>query len=87
MTIPEIATQLHKLSVNGYFNHEKFTRLDLLHYIRDAFQWRIQQLQMEILLPDGWWHFVITRFSDKPDGYDYAIPDTREQEAELKARK
>ena len=50
MTIPEIATQLHKLSINGQFNHKEFTRLDLLHYIRDAFQWRVRRLSMEIIL-------------------------------------
>lgn len=89
MTIHEVSTQLFNLSVAGYFNGEKFTRHELEHHIRNAFRPDAalkagNQYVMVIALRDGWWYFTINRFSDKPDGYDYTIPDNREQEAQIK---
>lgn len=83
MTIREISTQLHSLSVGGYFNREKFTRQQLHGYITGMFREGVKlairnTLVMEIALPDGWWYFTITRWGDGPDGYDYYIPDKRE---------
>ena len=83
MTLREISTQLHSLAVGGYFNRERFTRKRLLDTITAAFRepdtLAIKgTFVMEIALPDGWWYFTITRWGDGPDGYDYFIPDTRE---------
>ena len=88
MTIHELSTQLHNLSVGGYFNGEKFTKRQLEHYIASSFRPEVSlkagnQLVMEIALRDGRWFFTINRWSDKPDGFDYTIPDNRDQEARI----
>ena len=33
---------------------------------------------------DGWWYFTVTKYADRADGFDYYIPDTREQESAIK---
>ena len=91
MTIHDISTQLHDLSVGGFFNGEKFTKRELHNYITNMFRPEAgplkagHRLVMEIALPDGRWFFTIDRFADMPDGFDYYIPDNREQEARVKA--
>lgn len=83
MTIHQVSTQLHDLSVAGYFNGEKFSRRRLKDYITRMFRAGGTRLVMEIALPDGRWYFTVNRFSPAPDGFDYTIPDTREEEAEI----
>jgi len=90
MTIHDVSAQLHRLSVAGYFNGEKFSQRRLETFIRDSFRPGVHlkagnRLVMEIALPDGRWYFTINRFSPEPDGFDYTIPDDREQEARIKA--
>ena len=90
MTISSLSTQLHAISVGGYFNGEKFTVKELEEYISSMFRPGVSlkagnRLVMEISLPDGRWLFFISRFSDKPDGFDYTIPDNREEEARIKS--
>lgn len=82
MTIHNIASQLHDLSVAGYFNGEKFSKAELEHYIRNMFRTG-STLVMEIALPDGRWFFKIERYANEADGYDYSIPDTREEEDKI----
>ena len=84
MTITYIASQLHSLSVGGYFNGEKFSESRLADYIRNMLRTG-DRLVMEIALPDGRWLFTITRFAPSADGFDYYIPDTREEESRIKA--
>ena len=83
MTLYEISSQLHSLSVDGFFNHQKVTVCWLKDYIKEnLIQKGKGSFLIEILLPDGWWHFVIHKFADgNRIGYDYTLPDTREQEA------
>mgnify|MGYP001625209325 CR=1 FL=1 len=91
MTLNQLAASLYRLSVGGYFNHEKWTRDQLLDYLRHWFGkaegidriapnargWK--RWNMEIALPDGWW---MMRIWQMPNGeMDYDIPETREQEA------
>lgn len=82
MTIKEVSNQLHDISVDGFFNGEQFTKTELLNYLKSVFrpECNTSRWVMEIALPDGRWFFSITRFSDSSDGFDYFIPDTREQE-------
>lgn len=82
MTIRYIASQLHDISVAGYFNGEKFSKAELEHYIRNMLR-TSNTVVMEIALPDGRWFFKVDRYSDTADGYDYIIPDTREQEGRI----
>lgn len=91
MTLHEIATSLYRLSVGGYFNHEKWTKTRLEQYLRHWFG-EVDGIQriaadargnqiwvMEIALPDGWWHMQVVRLRNGLMSYD--IPETREQEA------
>lgn len=82
MTITSITNQLFTLSLGGFFNGEKFTRQQLNHHIANAMRTGDKYI-MEIALPDGKWLFQISRWSDKPDGFDFFIPETREQETHL----
>ena len=84
MTIREITHQLHGLSVGGYFNGERFSEKRLGDYL-SAMLRTGDRLVMEISLPDGRWLFTISRYNKAADGYGYAIPETREQEAKIAA--
>lgn len=86
MTINQVASQLHSLSVAGYFNGERFTKERLANQIAAWFRGTDKHsIVMEIALPDGRWLFTINRYADCADGYDYTIPETRAQEARIKA--
>lgn len=86
MTVREVATQLCEISTDGKFNGEKFTRRELADYIHNMFRGELKlgnRFVMSMVLKDGEWLFAVDRFADRADGYDYWIPDTREQEQEL----
>lgn len=90
MTIHELASQLHGLSVGGHFNGLKFSKRELESYISNMFRTGVSlklgnRLVMEIALPDGRWLFTVNRFSPATDGFDYTIPDTREEESRIQA--
>lgn len=84
MTIKEVATQLYNCSVAGYINGVKFTKSQFIDVVR-AWMTRgnYNSYIGEICLPDGRWLFKITKWADRPDGYDYYIPDTAEQNSIL----
>lgn len=84
MTIRFIASELHNLSVGGYFNGERFTKGELEAYIASMLRTG-DKLYMEIALPDGRWIFKVVRYGESRDNYDYIIPDNREQEDRFKA--
>lgn len=88
MTLHEISTQLHSLTLGGFVNGEKFTRHELesnlRRWMRDCEHKKIRNSHVvEICLMDGRWLCEIHKFADSPDGYDYYIPDTREQEQRI----
>lgn len=89
MTIRQLTTQLHNLSLGGYFNSEKFTTSELEAYIKRMFQHGTlkagNRLVMEIALPDRRWFFTINHYSDSDDGFDYTIPDNEDEEARILA--
>lgn len=82
MTLTQVANQLFDLSVAGYFNSEKFTRSQFCEALK---HWLLtgDSVIMEIALPDGHWHFEVVNYGD---GYDYYIPETREQDARLREK-
>ena len=85
MTIPQVSRQLIGLSVGGYINGEKFTVDRLAAQIAKLFSGTSKtQVVMEIALPDGRWFFTVNRFGKGHDGFDYTIPEDREQEAAVK---
>lgn len=85
MTIKQLSEQVFALSVGWFFNGEKFTKAELLEYLRAAFRPELNTSRwvMEISLPDGRWLFSINHYSEASDWYDYFIPETREQEKAL----
>lgn len=87
MTLHEISTQLHSLSVGGFFNREKFSRDRLESQLRYAFLDAPagSRYVIEIALPDGWWYCSIYHYGTGRDQFDYCIPDNREQEAKIKS--
>ena len=91
MTIKETAKRLFDLAVGGYFNGEKFTVDRLYKSIVSGMKCcetnKIKNAYvMQIALPDGWWYCKVTKYGNKADEYDYYIPETRDQEAKLKAK-
>ena len=87
MTLNEISKELvNELSVDGFINREKFTASRLNDYLKSLFKGSLKlkdKAILEIALPDGWWYMSVVRYSGKPDGYDYYIPDTRGEEKTL----
>lgn len=87
MTLTEVTNQLYNLSVNGYFNREKFTLERLRSYVSKMLSDdKEQSITMEIALPDGWWYFTISKLPQfGRNFYDYNIPDSRAKEAHIKS--
>ena len=87
MTIREIASQLHYLT-SGHINGTKFSKRELEQALTKWMQNPEgnaipNTYVLELTLPDGNWYSSVSRFADCRDGYDYYIPDTREDEAIL----
>ena len=86
MTIHEVSTQLYNLALGHFLNGQKWTRQSLEHYIRTMFNGNLKldnAIVLEICLRDGKWLMTVDRFSDAADGYDYYIPDDRDQEKRI----
>ena len=90
MTIHEVSTQLFNITLGGFVNGEKFTKRELEHVIHvwmevhDPSHNKVANSHLiELCLRDGRWYATIDKFADRPDGFDYYIPDTREEESRL----
>ena len=86
MTLHETAKSLYNLSVGGFFNREKFSFSQFENYVKTLFKGTPKlenRVVIEIALPDGWWLCEVIRYSDCADGYNYEIPETREQEQRI----
>lgn len=82
MTLREVAKQVAGLAVKGYINGEKFTEDRLYNQFKAMLRTGNDYI-FEISLPDGRWMAEVYRLSS---GYDYYIPDTRDQETGLYAK-
>ena len=80
MTLHEVSSQLYSLSVAGYFNHTKFSKTQFTNAMKSWMSGQKKSIIMEISLPDGWWYFEVINYGS---GYDYYIPETREQNDRL----
>ena len=78
MTLTQVASQLYNLSVGGYFNGEKFTKSQFTDAVKHWMRGINPTHIIQIALPDGWWFASINRYGNRPDEYDYTLPDTRE---------
>ena len=88
MTLKNLVDQLFVLAEDKQFNHRPYTKEELTQQIRHMMPENggNQHLVMEILLPDGWWHFMISYLPGIEKGFfDYEIPDDREHEARIMA--
>lgn len=88
MTLHEAASSLHRIA-NGNINGEHWTLKQFENYIRAMFRGTPKlgnRIVCEVKLPDGCWASEIIRYADRPDGWDYEIPETREQEARIWAK-
>lgn len=83
MTITEVTKQIHKMAVGGFINGEKFTLERFLTYAKNMLR-SSNSFIFEICLPDGRWLAKINKYGEKPDQYDYYIPDNRIDEVRLK---
>lgn len=83
MTITEVTKQIHKMAVGGFINGEKFTLERFSAYAKNMLRGS-NSFIFEICLPDGRWLAKVNRYGEKPDQYDYYIPDSRIDEMRLK---
>lgn len=81
MTLHDTASQIIKLAVGGYINGEKFSESRLQTWLGKMLSEPNSKAVFEIALPDGRWFAEAIR--DERFGYDYYIPDTREDEARI----
>ena len=79
MTLKEVVGQVHGMAVDGTFNGQNFTKKELEFYLSNLFRVS-NKVFMTVVLPDGEWVFRVNKLSD---GYDYVLPDNREQEKRL----
>lgn len=84
MTLHEVSKQLYKLSCAGFFNGHKCRENELYEYLKSNLEDKKigSWLPIEITLDDGRWKMKVTKYAG---GYDYFIPETREQEERLQA--
>ena len=83
MTLHEVSSQLYNLT-SGHVCGENYTKTQLERVIRmwmrDSEHNTIKNRRViTIALPDGEWPATIDRFSASADGFDYWIPDTRDE--------
>lgn len=91
MTIHEVSSQIFSLTLGGFVNGEKFTKRELEHvfrmWMRDPSRNKVANAHLiEVCLRDGRWFATINKVAEGPDGYDYYIPDTRDEESRLLAK-
>lgn len=85
MTLNNVTDQLYSMAVAGYFNGEKYSKLEFAAYLKGVFRAELNTRSwvMEIALPDGRWYFKVYRWRDGSDGFDYWIPTNRTEEQKL----
>lgn len=81
MTLNETAYWLMRLT-GGKLNGETYSRKELTEVLKNAFRTG-KSYFMHGTLPDGEWLIEVLQYRDARDGYDYYLPDTREEEARL----
>ena len=88
MTLHDVSSQLYNITLDGFINGEQFTKHQfesaLVKWMQTAEHNKIKNTHvLEISLPDGRWFCEVIKYADRPDGYDYFIPENREQEQKL----
>lgn len=85
MTLHDIATQVHQLTLGGFVNGEKYTRRELERTLgiwldRAEHNAIPNTVVFELCLQDGRWLCTASKVGNM---YDYYIPDTREDERRI----
>ena len=81
MTKTDLIKSLYSIShsFNGMYDVPKSWLSNYINKMVDG----DRPYYMSIGLPDGDWLLKIYKYSDKEDGYDYFIPENREEELTL----
>lgn len=79
MTLHEVTNQIYNLSVHGCINGEKFTEQRFYKLVKSIMSANNIYI-FQIALQDGLWYASINKYANRSDGYDYFIPNNREQE-------
>lgn len=87
MTIREVSDQIYDLT-GGKINEQLFCKERLYKNIqtwfKDCEHNKIKNgVVIHAELMDGGWYCLLTKYSNNIDGYDYYIPETREDEHKL----
>lgn len=80
MTIHTVSS--HLVDLSKVINGEHFSKPRLEAMLNSLFRVSDRYIGT-ILLPDGEWFFMVTRYATKPDGFDYYIPDNRDDNERL----
>ena len=81
MTLVQMADSVYKWSYGHVLNGEKHTKEGFRYWFERMFFLNDRKnVLFSMAMPDGEWFCVATHYDD---GYDYYVPDTREQEGEL----
>lgn len=84
MTLIQMADSIYRLSMGHVLNGEKHTKEGFRYWFERMFFLNDRKnVLFSMVLPDGEWLCIATHYDD---GYDYYVPDTREQEADLLKR-
>ena len=85
MTLNQTLRSVHSLS-HGVINGERMSLKRLTAIVTGLFRGTPKlgnRVAIEVTMPDGVWLCEIVRYADRRDGYDYDLPETREQEARI----
>ena len=88
MTLPEIARQLAHMTVDGTINGDSAKQF--AEVLKDMFRPEVSlkagdSVVWNVTLHDGNWFIRINRYGKGKDDFNYTVPDTREEEAKIKA--
>ena len=84
MTFNQMVDSIYRNSMGHVLNGEKHTKEGFREWFSKMFKDNPRHnVVYTMKFPDGEWICLATQYSDKNDGYDYYVPDTRGQETEL----
>lgn len=86
MTLTDTCREVLNLTTDRKINGERFTIKRLATQVTSHLRTPAKlgnRLAMTIQLPDGEWLMTIIRYADRTDGWNYYIPETRDEEKRL----
>lgn len=77
MTLNEMADCVYSTSEGHRLNGRKNSKENFRYWFQKMFKENQKNVAFVMAFPDGEWLCLATKY---PSGYDYMVPDTREQE-------